>query len=513
MKKYFQIGQRGLADYHYCLLFLLLAAALYALVFSLNFDGLRSPDQMDYAQIARHLYAGDGFETSYITPLSFAFNDSINNHPNLWRPPLYPLIVAAAFHIFGVNDAAVTIVSGFFYVALIPLVYLFGKEIFNRKVGLWAGAISLASVVLVNLGMQGLTETMFTFFFILTLYLLYRRTNPLLVGFVLGLCYLTRYNVLFLLPGVLWFMYKEYTNQVRCFLELAAIFLVTVSPWLIRNFIVTGNPLFTLQTYEIAMFNDIHPGYFLYGAFQPVEPLRFVISYPFVVLKKMVSGAADFFVEIPRMMFNFFVPATALAAIFDLKELSKDKRIVNLLVSAGLMILLQAVILSATHAIVRLFVPFVPIVIIFASYKITDITNAPQTKAVRNAVTCLFIILIIVANTAGVFLFNYSGADYVHPDEINYIQATVNTDGAVVTDVPWMVAWHCERTGIWFPLTYESMKSRLPDVQYLYFSPDLKNNPREDNINEEYLDNPAFRQQFKLVKSFDSGALLFEKSQ
>jgi len=179
---------KPLKDRHYILFFLILALLLYASIFMLKFEGLRSPDQMDYAQIARHLYNGDGFITSSINPLSLAFYDSIKNHPNLWRPPLYPLLVSASFHIFGINDAAVTLVSGFFYILLIPLVYLFAKEMFGRKVGLLAGMISLTSVVLVNYGMAGLTETMFTFLFTLSLFLLYKRVNPLFIGFLLGLC-------------------------------------------------------------------------------------------------------------------------------------------------------------------------------------------------------------------------------------------------------------------------------------------------------------------------------------
>ena len=199
-------------DHCYILIILILALVLYISIFMLEFDGLRSPDEMDYAQIARHLYNGDGFVTSNIAPLSLALCNSIDNHPNLLRPPLYPLLVAASFHIFGIDDAALTLVSGFFYILLIPLIYLFAKEIFGTKVGLWAGIISLTSAVLVNYGMAGLTETTFICLFTLSLYLLYKRANPLFIGFLLGLCYLTRYNFLFMLPGVLWFVYKEYQN-------------------------------------------------------------------------------------------------------------------------------------------------------------------------------------------------------------------------------------------------------------------------------------------------------------
>lgn len=319
-EKSLKINVKDFKDGHYILIFLILALLLYASIFMFKFDGLRSPDQRNYAEIARHLYNGDGFVTSCINPLSLTFHSSIINHPTFVRPPLYPLLVYVSFHIFGINDAAVTLVSGFFYILLIPLVYLFAKEMFGIKVGLWAGMISLTSVVLVNYGMTGLTETMFTFLFTLSLFLLYKRVNPLFIGFLLGLCYLTRYNLLFIIPGLLWFMYKEYPNWKIDILKLVAVFTITVSPWGIRNISLVGNPLFSLQKYEIVMFNDVFKSYSLYRTFQPIEPINFIISHPISMIKKAIYGAGVLFVGIPRIIFNFFVPALALSGLFDIKN-------------------------------------------------------------------------------------------------------------------------------------------------------------------------------------------------
>ena len=73
----------------------------------------------------------------------------------------------------------------------------------------------------------------------------------------------------------------------------------------------------------------------------------------------------------------------------------------------------------------------------------------------------------------------------------------------MVTDVPWMIAWYCERTGIWFPVTYKSMKMHLPSVNYVYFSArEQTGSFREQNIKKEYVDNPIFRDDFKLIKEF-----------
>lgn len=501
------LGSIQKQDWKLALIFLILAVSFYILIFSLKFDGLRSPDQMDYAQIARHLHNGDGFATSCITPLSLAFDSSIENHPNLWRAPLYPLFVSGSFYIFGINDAAVTLVSGLFYVLLIPLIYLFAKEMFSRRVGLCAGVISLTSMVLVDYSMTGLTEIMFTFLFTLSLFLLYKRISPLFIGFLLGLCYLTRYNLLFFLPGILWFIYREYPNWKRDVLKLMTIFIMTISPWAIRNISLVGNPLFTLQKYEIVMGTDVRQGVSLYRTFQPIEPIKFIISYPISVIKKVVMGIRGLFFGIPRILPNFFVPALALAGLLDMK---KHEKKFNFFLSTLVMIVIQAMGLAVINALPRLFIPFVPVVIILASHKIVGIVDASRKTNIRKVLIGLFVVIIIFANIAGIFTRDYPQSFYVREGEIHYIISTVGENETIVTDKPWMTAWYCERTSIWFPVTYQSMEMHLPGVNYVYFS-QVEVGFRKENIDKEYINNPLFTEEFELVKEFDSGAVLFKR--
>ena len=307
MKERFKKQTKRIKEVWIVLLFFVLAILLYSSIFILKFNGLRSSDQMDYAQMARHLSKGEGFITSLINPLSLAFNNSVENHPNFWRPPMFPLVLSVLFHLFGSRDSIPILLSGFFFIILIPLVYIFARDVFNRRVGLWAGAITLTSLIFLDYSMTGLVESMFIFLFTLSLYLLYKKANTFYIGSLLGFCYLTRYNTLFLIPGFLWFIYKTYPTWKKEIIKLLAIFVIVISPWLIRNFNLTGNPLFSLQKYEFAMHTDIFREHTLYRVFEPVDPIKFILSHPLSILKKAFFGTIMLFLRVATLMHNFFV--------------------------------------------------------------------------------------------------------------------------------------------------------------------------------------------------------------
>src|SRR5437773_1252383 len=71
-----------------------------------QFYGLRDPQAMDLAQLGRNLARGRGYVTQNLRPLDVWYLNSIgratleqghNTIPELWTPPMYPLVLSAAF--------------------------------------------------------------------------------------------------------------------------------------------------------------------------------------------------------------------------------------------------------------------------------------------------------------------------------------------------------------------------------------------------------------------------------
>ena len=93
---------------------------------------------------------------------------------------------------------------------------------------------------------------------------------------MLGLFYLTRYNALVFLPFLALFRaYQCPGKRAVAVLRVLAGFLLATLPWLIRNTIIFGNPFFSLQKYEIAMFTKTYPDYLMYGLPEKVDALGF----------------------------------------------------------------------------------------------------------------------------------------------------------------------------------------------------------------------------------------------
>ncbi|MBR1977522.1 glycosyltransferase family 39 protein [bacterium] len=55
--------------------------------------------------------------------------------------PLYHIFLHFYMKIFGIKDSAIQFSSTIFSLMLIPIVYKFGKEIFSKKIGLWAATL------------------------------------------------------------------------------------------------------------------------------------------------------------------------------------------------------------------------------------------------------------------------------------------------------------------------------------------------------------------------------------
>ncbi|MFZ2641296.1 MAG: glycosyltransferase family 39 protein [Verrucomicrobiia bacterium] len=77
-----------------------------------QFNGLRHPEAMDQAQMARNLAGGEGFTTRFVRPLSIwrlversaSRNAMLEHHPDLINPPAYPAVAGLLFHIASKGD-------------------------------------------------------------------------------------------------------------------------------------------------------------------------------------------------------------------------------------------------------------------------------------------------------------------------------------------------------------------------------------------------------------------------
>jgi hypothetical protein len=269
-------------------LFCLFVLGIVVVFTARNFRGLDNEAAMDAAQVGRNLSQSGKYVTQCVRPVTIAHisantfdgDAQIGMHPELFKPPLYPSLLAGVFKFYdliGVNlfpDSAafqgarvypaeqwVIIPMNHFFAALSGLLlYLLGRRLFSHRIGLLGtAAYFLTHMVCVD-SLKGVGVPVLNFFVLGSVYFVVlamglRRDRSAfwLWGLVfLASCgfsaaaFLTHYAALAVIPGITLFVWMMGTRTQRgghlAFFYLVLV-LLFVSPWLIRNMQVSGSPL------------------------------------------------------------------------------------------------------------------------------------------------------------------------------------------------------------------------------------------------------------------------------
>ena len=227
---------------------ILLAFGLRAAFFFVHHAPLEFPDSVIYDKIAVNVCAGAGLTQ--------------DPHTAVFRPPLYPLLLALSYRVFGRHLALVGLLQALMGAVTVLVVYRIGREWFDEATGWIAAAIVAIYPFFIFYSALLLTETLFTLLLALGMALLGRAAGvtaegrrascraAALAGAVFGLGVLTRSSlvafVIFLAP--IWWLAARDRGRWRAAFAWAVMLLCMIAvltPWAIRNRIRTGHLVFT----------------------------------------------------------------------------------------------------------------------------------------------------------------------------------------------------------------------------------------------------------------------------
>lgn len=177
-------------------------------------------------------------------------NGSRFSEPAAFKEPFYAFFLAGVYYIFGHNYLIVKIIQAVLGALICIFIFLIGSHLFNRKVGILSGFISGINPSLIKSTEHLLSETLYTFILILTVFLFLSQMrnlklkNSIALGFLLGIGTLTRsilfpFGVLICL-SLFFILYNKYAlKKLLSNIFLILVFSVlTILPWSIRNWIV-----------------------------------------------------------------------------------------------------------------------------------------------------------------------------------------------------------------------------------------------------------------------------------
>ncbi|MFZ4483721.1 MAG: hypothetical protein ACOYOL_07055 [Chthoniobacterales bacterium] len=257
------------------------AAGLVSLYLFLNFRGLDSEAAMDQAQVGRQIAAGAGYSTLYVRPLAIW---QLLNHseelpsgffPDTYNAPVNPLINAIVLRpikrwwpmeptdIVYIGDRAIAAAGTAFFLAGLLVWFFLVRRIFDSQIAWMTAGLVLLTDMMWRFSVSGLALMPAFFIFSLVALLTHfavdareeKGTARMLfclagAAFLLGVMTLTQPVCAWIFFGFLAFVFAFFRPRAVSSLLVFFVFASVIAPWLIRNYLVTGNP-FGLSFYSI----------------------------------------------------------------------------------------------------------------------------------------------------------------------------------------------------------------------------------------------------------------------
>jgi 4-amino-4-deoxy-L-arabinose transferase-like glycosyltransferase len=230
----------------------------------------------EMGRIARSIVQGHGFSSPY----------EGNTGPTAWEPPLYPFLIAGVFKVFGIytlTSAWVLLTINCFFSAITTIpVFLIAQRCFSPRVAIWSAGVWALNPWVWYWSVHWIWDTTFTPFVLALIFLvsLELETWPgwrgwLLWGALWGVGALINSAMLPFLPFCgLWVWYRRYRRGLASVAGVAlasCVFILVITPWLVRNYEVFGRFVFIRDDFGLIfrIGNGEMSDGMLVAAFQP----------------------------------------------------------------------------------------------------------------------------------------------------------------------------------------------------------------------------------------------------
>lgn len=242
---------------------------------------LAGSDAKEYDLIAEGLLKGQGFPVERLA----------DNEVEIVRPPLFPLILAGIYKVFGHNYMLARVFQALLASITVLFIYLLSRDIFRNEAAAVISCLiySLYPSLIAYTGLL-YSETTFIFFLVISMYFLNLSINSskyifyILTGLFLALATMVSsrslYMVLLIFLGLL-VVLKNKKVAFRGSLFIILMMIVIFSPWTIRNYFVSGGKFILLENYssETALWLATNPqGEILEWSYDK-EPLKSLIGH------------------------------------------------------------------------------------------------------------------------------------------------------------------------------------------------------------------------------------------
>jgi hypothetical protein len=474
-----------------------------AVIYDLRaYQSFNSSEAMDAAQVARNLSAGKGFSTLYLRPFSiylvqkhnraaqpgeiFSTNQmdsaEINSpHPDLANAPVYPLALAGLMKILPMNwdaqtkksfwsteghflryqpEFCIAIFNQILLLAVAALTFLLARKLFDARAAWLAAALTLLSDLMWRFSVSGLSTLLLLVIFLALTWCLIKIeelaraeiiftrklfSHAAAVGALLALGMLTRYAFGWLLiPIIIFLAFFGGAQRWRWNTIIAVVFALVITPWLVRNVLVSGT-LFGTAGYAIAELPGLHlmqslnPNFnygikpylhkFFDNLFSILHGKLFLLGEGWVGIL-FFAGLLWSLRNVAARRMRYFVMMVLATFIFvqalGETQLSADQPEMN---SENLLALLT------------------PFIMIFGAVFFLILVNQIKAQAAVRYAAIAMLVALTFQPLFGELLSKKSTLAYppYYPPEVQRIAGWEKGDELMMSDVPWAIAWYGQR--------------------------------------------------------------------
>jgi 4-amino-4-deoxy-L-arabinose transferase-like glycosyltransferase len=534
-------------------LFVLLAAVLSLVYTAGQFRGLNKRESMDMAQLARNISRGEGFTTHMIRPLSIWTLEQhgwpktdprlTQQHPDLYNPPLYPIVLAGLFKLLPTSifkyDMADRIYPPERWVILpfnqlclfacVLIVFLWAKRLFDRRVAIMAAVLMLFSDTLWSYGISGLPTNLLMLLLLLAMYCLFladQRLNPpetaegepanvaasgrvsggvialvLASAVLMGLCFLTRYLSGFLLIPMAIYAARIFRGRAAVLWTsvYVVVFLAVITPWLVRNHQMCGSFL-GIARYELIDRSGAFQGEVLQRSYHP--ELKGAFSLRSLTTKFLTGARANLLTNLRLIGTDFLVFFFVVGLMYGFRRADASRLRRVLLGLIALAIVGMSLIGSDPERLGpdvfggSLLVLLLPLVAIFGVaffYLLLDRINF-RVRLTRGAAIGGFVLLNIAPMIFT--LLPPRRSPFPYPPYVSPMTRTIadffEAGELGCSDLPWSMAWDGDRRTVWLPMSldefYEINDFVAPKgFQFLMLTPYMLDaKPQSEVLKGEY---------------------------
>lgn len=256
-------------------------AGLASLYLFFQFRGLDSETAMDQAQLGRQIASGAGYTTLYIRPM--AMWQFLNHEeklpeglfPDTYNFPLNPLLNAALLRPIKpwwpmdpaepvyIGDRVIAGAGVALFLGSLIVFFFILRSLFDSKLAWMSVGLVLVTDMIWRFAVSGLPQMLLLFLFALALLLLRyaiacrdekkNKTALLLLsgaGLLFGLMTLAQPLSAWIFLGFVVFVFAWFRPRAISGLIVLFLYAAVVAPWLVRNYLVSGNP-FGLSIFSI----------------------------------------------------------------------------------------------------------------------------------------------------------------------------------------------------------------------------------------------------------------------